>query len=279
MAPWLMAFGLYLAFCSGVLSHYHNHRGVFRSARLNRIYSVWLSIFYGFPLWAWVPTHNQNHHKYNNGVGDITRVTATDASDNIVMFLSYPWRSSSAQLLMLRKTWSHWQVKNSAMFKLARLQSVVVPTAHLSLLLIFSLRHGSSGAVAYLICGAVPALFAPWSMMFINYIQHVGCDPASSFNHSRNFVSPAQNWFVFDAGLHTVHHEAPGVHWSSYREMHMSMADAIDPSLNQHDLFAFLWRRYVRQKRVGVSSHLHACEKACLVTRGQASAPVVNRGA
>lgn len=70
-------------------------------------------------------------------------------------------------------------------------------------------------------------------------------------------------WQAGDEGPepHTVHHEAPGVHWSSYREMHMSMADAIDPSLNQHDLFAFLWRRYVRQKRVGVSSHLHACEK------------------
>jgi fatty acid desaturase len=91
----------------------------------------------------------------------------------------------------------------------------------------------------------VPAGFASWSMMFTNYVQHVDCDPESSDNHSRNFVSPLQNWFVFDAGFHTVHHEQPGVHWSHYRRLHAARAAAIDPSLNQSSIFGFCFRRYL----------------------------------
>ncbi len=73
LAPWLLPFALYLAYCSGVLAHNHNHTPVFRSKRLNSLYSAWLSFFYGCPLFVWVPTHNQNHHRYLDGPGDATR--------------------------------------------------------------------------------------------------------------------------------------------------------------------------------------------------------------
>ena len=38
-------------------------------------------------------------------------------------------------------------------------------------------------------------------MMLTNYLQHVGCAPGASHDHSRNFVSPFWNWFVFDNGI------------------------------------------------------------------------------
>lgn len=265
IAGWLVMPSLYLAFCSGVLSHYHNHRGVFRSAKVNRIYSVWLSAFYGFPLWAWIPTHNQNHHKYNNGPGDVTRITSTHATDSVAALLSYPSRSASSQLALLRQTWSQWRAKDSKMFKYALLQTVAVPMVHVCLLLAFSLRSGTTGTVAYLLCGALPAAFAPWSMMLINYIQHVGCDFSSPHNHSRNFVSPFCNWFIFDAGYHTVHHEAPGRHWSTYRGQHAARASLIEPSLNQHNVFSFLWNCYVRRDRSVVRSVCPCAED--LITR------------
>ena len=37
-----------------------------------RSISAWLSVFYGFPTFAWIPTHNLNHHKYVNKAGDAT---------------------------------------------------------------------------------------------------------------------------------------------------------------------------------------------------------------
>ena len=38
----------------------------------NQIFGNWISIFYGYPTFAWIPTHNLNHHKYVNRAGDAT---------------------------------------------------------------------------------------------------------------------------------------------------------------------------------------------------------------
>src|ERR1051325_2531309 len=67
LAPWLVPLALYASYCSGVLAHNQNHSPTFVGRRANAAFSAWLSVFYGFPLFAWVPTHNQNHHRYLNG--------------------------------------------------------------------------------------------------------------------------------------------------------------------------------------------------------------------
>lgn len=102
-----------------------------------------------------------------------------------------------------------------------------------------------AGTLVYAVAFLVPALFALWALMFTNYIQHVHCDPRSSDNHSRNFVSPAANWLVFDAGYHTVHHEYPGTHWSQYAELHAQRAHRIDPRLNEHSIPVFAVKNYL----------------------------------
>ena len=72
LIPWLLPLTLYLGFCAGVFSHNHNHSPTFKSRSVNAFYSAWLSVFYGFPTFAWIPTHNLNHHKYVNKAGDAT---------------------------------------------------------------------------------------------------------------------------------------------------------------------------------------------------------------
>ncbi len=94
----------------------------------------------------------------------------------------------------------------------------------------------------------MPALLATYFMMFTNYLQHVDCDPHSPDNHSRNFTSPAWNWFVFDNGLHTVHHDHPGVHWSRYRALHEARAARIAPHLNQNSLLGYVIDTYVLRR-------------------------------
>ena len=63
LLPWLVPLLLYCSYLSGVLSHNHNHCPVFTSRGANLAYGAYLSFFYGFPSFAWVPTHNQNHHR------------------------------------------------------------------------------------------------------------------------------------------------------------------------------------------------------------------------
>ena len=65
--------------------------------RVNALYSVWLSVFYGFPAFSWIPTHNQNHHRYLNAEGDLTRTTRFSSKNTAWNFLTYPWVSSYYQ--------------------------------------------------------------------------------------------------------------------------------------------------------------------------------------
>ena len=53
----------------------------------------WISFFYGYPVFAWIPTHNENHHKFVNGPGDATS-TLRMARDN---GLARPSRSLSCR--------------------------------------------------------------------------------------------------------------------------------------------------------------------------------------
>ena len=72
LAVWLWPLSCYLALSAGVIAHNHNHTPTFRGRTLNAIFGNWLSIFYGYPTYAWVPTHNLNHHKFVNKAGDAT---------------------------------------------------------------------------------------------------------------------------------------------------------------------------------------------------------------
>jgi fatty acid desaturase len=110
--------------------------------------------------------------------------------------------------------------------------------------------HGARlGALTYALVIGLPALFAPWAMMFTNYVQHVGCDPSSRDHHSRNFTDPKLNWLLFNAGYHTVHHEHPTAHWSRYAELHAQRSAAIGRGLQHGTLLGYCWHTYARTKR------------------------------
>lgn len=245
-AIWMLPLTLYLAFCAGVLTHYHNHKGVFRSRTLNQIYSLWLSAFYGFPIFSWIPTHNQNHHKHTNGPMDATSTFRSGKSDSLREALIYPLRSSAWQLPSVVKYFGSVRRRRGPEKAWLVAQIAVVPSVQLVACAGLVYLHGwSLGIFSYIASTLAPALVAPYLMMFINYLQHVGSDPDSADNHSRNFVGRWENWLVFEAGLHTVHHENPGTHWSEYPRLHAARAERIAPILKQRNVFSFLWSRYV----------------------------------
>ncbi|HKO54003.1 MAG TPA: fatty acid desaturase [Polyangiaceae bacterium] len=246
LAPWLLPLSLYLSYCSGVLSHNHNHAPVFRQKRLNSLYSAWLSFFYGCPSFVWVPTHNQNHHRYLDGPGDATRTSEHAEVDSLWALLSYPTRSAIAQIPAIWRYARDARLHHLDRFRQIILETGTVVLGHAAAAgLALSLYGLAQGALLYSCALGGPALYAAWSMMFTNYLQHVGCDHASSDDHSRNFVSRWMNWLVFDAGYHTVHHEHAGTHWSSYPALHAARASRIAPQLNQSTILGYLVRRYL----------------------------------
>jgi len=250
LLPWLVAPALYLSYCSGVLAHNHNHCPVFRGRRSNLYYGAWLSVFYGTPLCAWVPTHNQNHHHYLNGEGDVTQTTRRGTKDTLLSALKYPLWSARSQLPLLaayvKEAFAAARSGRPARRRRLVTELCALGFAHFTVLGLGVTLHGARvGVLVYLASAGLPALLAPSLMMFTNYLQHAGCDPSSPDDHSRNFTSKVMNWFVFENGLHTVHHEQPGAHWSRLRALHEARAHRIRPALNQENLFGYVVWTYL----------------------------------
>ena len=108
------------------------------------------------------------------------------------------------------------------------------------------LMHGPwLGLKVWALAFALPGFFGMWSMMWFNYMQHVHCDPWSEHNHSRNITGRIFNFLVFNNGLHTIHHENPGSHWSKAYALHAEIADKIDPRLNERSFCWWVFRAYV----------------------------------
>ena len=264
LLPWLAPLLLYCSYLSGVLTHNHNHVPLFHGRRLNLAYGAWLSIFYGFPIFSWIPTHNQNHHRFHNGEGDITATARHAPTDSLLGALTYPLASSRYQVpALVRFVSAAFRTRSARAWRIV-LEIAVVLLGHAALLALAVALHGPRrGGVVYFFALGLPALFGTYWMMLTNYLQHVGCDPTSEHAHSRNFVSPAWNWVVFDNGYHTVHHEHPSLHWSRYRELHRWREQQIPPELKQATILGFAARRYLIGVAAPTPVAAGAAEKSC----------------
>jgi fatty acid desaturase len=254
MLPWFLAghvvlalpLALYAGFSAGVLAHYHNHCPVFIGRRANAAYAVWLSIFYGYPIFAWIPTHNANHHKFVNGPGDMTITWRYTKRDTLRAAFSYFFVSAYWQAGSIRSFVAEARARNRKQYRQIVTQYVAVGCAHAAMLACaVGLRGVRLGLLTYA-CGlGACSAMGLWGMMFINYIQHVHCDPSSRYNHSRNFLNPVANWLVFNSGYHTAHHETAGAHWSTLPALHATIAENIHPELNQQSIAGYLLNAYV----------------------------------
>ena len=85
---------LLLALSAGVIAHNHNHTPTFRNRKLNGAFGNWLTVFYGYPTFAWMPTHNLNHHKFVNKAGDATITWRHTNKHNALVAATYFFVSS-----------------------------------------------------------------------------------------------------------------------------------------------------------------------------------------
>jgi fatty acid desaturase len=98
----------------------------------------------------------------------------------------------------------------------------------------------------FLLYWFLPHMYAGWGIITMNILQHDGADETHPYNHSRNFVGRALNWFTLNNGYHGIHHLHPGLHWSLLPEAHArELAPHMDPRLDEPSLIAFLWRTYI----------------------------------
>ena len=89
-APYLFWLSAYFALACGVIAHNHNHCPTFKSKRANELFGHVISVFYGYPTFAWIPTHNLNHHKFVNRAGDATITWRHSKKNTLLVLVTYP---------------------------------------------------------------------------------------------------------------------------------------------------------------------------------------------
>jgi len=57
--PFIYTWFLFMSVAVSVMTHNHNHLPMWRSKTMNILTDWWLTVFYGFPIFAWIPTHNK----------------------------------------------------------------------------------------------------------------------------------------------------------------------------------------------------------------------------
>jgi fatty acid desaturase len=235
--PILYPVALFMAVAVAVMAHNHNHLPMWRSKPLNVATDYWLTLFYGFPAFAWIPTHNMNHHSLNNRDGDYTITYRYSEGNNLLTLLSYPSISSFHQQRPIRDYLKHLWKTDRTEFFLAVLQYLA-----LGIFVGVALWVDWQKALLFIV---IPQQFALFAILLFNYVQHVHADEESEYSHSRNFVGPMLNIMLFNNGFHTVHHERAGIHWSKTPEAHAKVAHLIDPALNEPSFWGYMIRTYI----------------------------------
>ena len=228
----------FMAVTITVIAHNHNHLRMWRSRTANVVTDYWLTLLYGFPAFAWIPTHNMNHHKFTNRDGDYTITYRYSERNNLLTLLTYPTISSYHQQKPIRDYLREVWGKNRARFWFSLSQYVVLGLFITGGVLLF----GWKKTLLYIV---VPQQFGLFVVLVFNYLQHVHADEESEFDHSRNFVSPVLNFILLNNGYHTAHHRSPGTHWSQLREAHAAIADRINPVLNEKSFWWMLLRTFL----------------------------------
>ncbi len=226
------------AFVCAVIAHNVVHCPVFVRRWMNRIFQVWLSCSYGFPISDYIPGHNLSHHRFVQKAEDVMRTTKVNYGWNFLnFFLFFPTVTPA----ILRGN-AHYKKTLGARAlgwkKQLLLESIVVWTIKIGALLL-DFEKG----VLYV---WIPHLVANFGIVSVNFLQHDGCDEDHPFNHSRNFVGKLENYLLFNNGYHGMHHLEPGLHWTLLPQAHEAkVVPGIAPQLNEPSIVGYWFRAVI----------------------------------
>jgi fatty acid desaturase len=226
------------AFLGAVIAHNALHTPVFVAPALNSAFQVVLSLIYGHPVSAYVPGHNLSHHRYTQTSRDVIRTSKAPFRWHLLnLFFFVPAVSGDIMREELRfiRAARH---TDRAWYRQFWIETAVWLSVSCSLIWLDWRR--------FVLSMVLPGMYASWGILTMNLLQHDGCDADSEYNHSRNFVGRAVNWWTFNNGYHTVHHMNPGEHWSLLPAEHERLvAPHIHPALAQKSMLKFLFETYV----------------------------------
>jgi fatty acid desaturase len=268
---------LFMSVSVSVIAHNIMHESVFKFEPLNRLMEYWVIMFYGTPVFGWIPTHNRNHHRHNNKEPDYTKTYRYTEKNSLWVLLTYPFVSNYFQSLALKDFLKERFKKNRREFWYYISQIVLV--------LVWGGTFLVLNPVAALVLVIIPHNVSLYSVVVFNFVQHVHADEESEYNHSRNITAShflSLNWLLFNNGFHTVHHMNANMHWSLTQEAHEKIAHKIDPSLNEPYFWGYIIKAYFiapfnkrfRTKSMRLARKAREAEQANAQQQEQVAAPM-----
>lgn len=227
---------LQMAITVSVMVHNHQHRGMWKNNWMNIATDNWLTVFYGFPIFAWIPTHNSNHHVHTNKEEDYTKTYMASEKNNLLTLISYPTLSGLVQQKAVLPYFLGLRKKNPRKFFFHALQLVSLAT-WIAAAFIIDWRKA-------LLFVFIPQQLSLYIVMIFNYVQHVHADEETVYNSSRNFTGVMMNFWLLNNGYHMAHHLSPHVHWSELKKKHEKIDHLIHPDLNEVTFLGYIFRNY-----------------------------------
>jgi len=243
LVQWMWGFSWWqygaLLFCSigmQIFHHNHIHLGIWRSQKLNRLTNLLISVTTAVPSSMMIGGHVKNHHVHQHGPEDHTSTWKFGGDHNhLTGYLLHPFQ---AFFTLIPIFWVQFKEGWPERTKFSRhlMVEVVLLFAAWTLLAIVDWEK-------WLLLVVLPQLFGLHWLLGANYFQHAHCDDESKVNYARNFVGPI-NLIWMNIGFHTAHHENPGAHWSTLKELHNANCREVDRALNQKSFFGYVARTF-----------------------------------
>jgi fatty acid desaturase len=234
----LIALTCAVSFMCAIVAHNTVHGPMFKQRWLNKLFQVWVSLSYGFPISDYVPGHNLSHHRFTQREEDMMRTTKVDFQSNLLNLLFFMPAVTPA-ILRGNADFKKVMGARAAVWKRQLVLEGVVVWGVKLLCLWLDWRK----TLLYVF---LPHMFANWGIVSVNFLQHDGCDPDHAVNHSRNFVGKLFNWFTLNNGFHGIHHLVPGMHWSLLPKAHAErVAPYLHPALDQPSLAVYCFKTFI----------------------------------
>lgn len=207
-----------LCSCVAAINHHHQHLNTFYSPVLNRAYELALALQAGIGPYGWVLHHNLGHHLHYlnqppHAKPDESHWTRKDGSTmgrfeySLHLFLHHQFDIYQVGKRHPR-IWRSYLLMKIPLYTIIAIGLIIDP-------------------VMFVLAFLAPAMLTLFHTCWATYEHHAGHHATDHHDASVNREHWLYNFMTCNLGLHTAHHQQPGVHWSLLPELHAKIRSKI----------------------------------------------------
>jgi len=190
----------------GVL-HMHTHRPLSVSRRVNRVIDVLCCMPAALTAAEMREVHILNHHRYNDGPGDVTSTAGREHGLRAV------WYWIRYGVVVKNHTVRTTFAANASPGRRKRRYQFMLDFTLVVVLIVTTWYV--TDTTRFTLFYWIPFIVTQVNSGYFAWLTHAPArglddDPSKSMNTVGNWL----NFFIFNQGYHSVHHRYPGIHWS-----------------------------------------------------------------